>query len=135
MPRTIYTNTSPRTVSELLAFELYINYCRANGTITAGAADINLEVGTPIAEVNGMPVPYNPEASDGSEIIAGLCLTSIEIPAGSSEDISYLTDGPAIVVENRIIWPVTATEAHITTAKAALRAKGIKFTVGQGTVN
>lgn len=135
MSRSVYTNASPRTVSELLAFELYINYCRSDGTMTASDANIDLVIGTPIAEVEGAPVLFNPAADDGSETIKGICLTSVNIPAGSSEDIAYLTDGPAIVVENRIVWPDGTTAQQQADAKAALTAKGIKFITGQGTTN
>lgn len=136
MSRTIYKNQSPRTISELLAYELFMNYCRKSGVITASSdADLNLVIGTPLASVNDIPVLFNPEGSDGSEVITGLSLTSVDVPRGASEDISVLKNGPAIVVENRIVWPDGMTPAQISAAKSALENKGIQFITGQGTTN
>lgn len=135
MSRTAYSSSSPRTISELLAYELDQNYCRESGVMAASGAAIDVVIGTPIALISGAPVLFDATASDGSETIVGLSLTSVNIPDGSAEDIAFITDGPARIVENRIVWPAGTTTAQITAAKAVLIAKGIKFITGQGTTN
>ena len=42
--------------------------------------------GTTLAKVGGLMVPYNQAGTGGTEVLAGVLLTDLAIPAGSTED-------------------------------------------------
>lgn len=134
MSRPVYNSAAPRTISELISDEFSPTFCREGGEFTA-PADMELEVGTPIAVVSGSPVLFNPAGTDGSEVIDGFCLTSVYLRSGDTESIAWIANGPVRVVESRIAWPDGITQAQIDAALPALRAKNIKFITGVGKIN
>lgn len=135
MARKAYTSTSPRTISELVVDEPSPNISREGGEMSASGADIALVIGTALAVVGGAPVLFDPAASDGREVIAGLSGTSCDIGDGFSEDINWIANGPVRVNRSRIVWPEGITAPQITAAEAALTAKGIKLITGEGVKN
>lgn len=130
-----YTSTSPRTISELIAYELDPNFCRASGTFSASGAAVDLVIGTALAVVGGAPVLFNQDGLDGSEVLAGFCLTSVTVRDGQTANIVWIENGPARIVKNRIVWPSDIETGEITTALASLASDQFKFIEGQGTTN
>lgn len=133
--RQSYKSTSPRTISELLVDDPTPNISREAGTITAAGTALSLVIGTALAFVSGAPVLFDPAGTDGSEVLAGLSLTSCEVSDGSSEDIKWIANGPARVNRDRIVWPDDITDEQIAAAEAVLIEAGIKIISGQGVKN
>ncbi|CAB3783264.1 hypothetical protein LMG28688_01612 [Paraburkholderia caffeinitolerans] len=94
-------------------------------TITAGATPFVAgdEFSIQVEAINGVFVPLNPSASDGSQSAAGIAFGFTD---------ATLNDVPGTVVTrecevngSELIWPSGATAAQIATATAQLTALGI----------
>ncbi len=79
-----------------------------------------------ISGVSSKVVPLNLSGVDGSQNAAGVSLSRrVALDGGSDQPIVGLKRGPAIVVEQRLIWPDNATAEQISAGIAQLEKLGI----------
>lgn len=73
---------------------------------------------------------WDPEAIDGSQVFFGFAINRASAPVGQDSHVLVLETGPAIVLEDEIVWPVDLPAEARATLIAAARAKGIKVRRG-----
>jgi hypothetical protein len=116
---TVIRISAPRTLSDLVKFDVSPSFTREIGTLKAGNA---LVLGTPIAkDHDGKVVVLDPLAVDSAAECVGLSIGSKS--AGSADQgFTYLARGPAIVADVGIVWPagITAPQKEKATGDLAL---------------
>lgn len=100
-------------------------------TIAAGSADfVEDDVFTVhvnhVTGADGEYLPYDPNATDGAETVAGVAIYSANTLGGVTKNIAALVRGPSTVTINQLIWFEGATEVEIAAGVAALMAIGIR---------
>jgi hypothetical protein len=101
-------------------------YCREGVTVNV-ASETTLSVGSVLGKVtsSGKYVTSDPDAVDGSEVAAAICLENKTVAATTDTEVAVLIRGAAIVGRDALVYDVDhdATEAGV--AEAELEALGI----------
>ena len=77
---------------------------------------------------SGAYVAWDPGASTGAEIVAGVAYEARTTGSSAGEIVAILA--PAAVKEDLLVFPSSATSSQIAAAKAALRNLGIRVRAG-----
>lgn len=77
-----------------------------------------------------MAKEWDPEATDGSQIFHAFALMRASAPVGQNSAVLALECGPAIVLEDEIVFPDDLPAEHRAALIAAALAKGIKVRRG-----
>lgn len=95
---------------------------REQGELASGQ---DLPAGAVVGQIaaSGAYAAYDPEATDGSEEVAGILYAGIDASEGAAAAVIIRRD--AEVIEDHLTWFDAATEGQITTGIAALAALGI----------
>lgn len=100
-------------------------------TIADGATDFAVDDAFEIHVPEGTKAKeWNPEAVDGSQVFHAFAIARASAPVGQDSRILALETGPAIVLEDEIVWPADLSAEDRATLIAAARAKGIKVRRG-----
>jgi hypothetical protein len=70
--------------------------------------------------------PWDPAATDGSQIITGVNLLSAEAPVGVDVELTVLARGPVIIRREAIVWPLGVTDGQKEAAYRRLASLGIQ---------
>jgi hypothetical protein len=70
-------------------------------------------------------VAWDPDATDGTEVVKAVALADAAAPDGEDGAVLYLARGPAIVFANELPWPDGVTDAQKAAAAAALAEIGV----------
>ena len=114
----------PLNLGDLLKYEEdCLNYSRDQVTVAIGE---NLELGAVVGRVaaSGKVKRFDPTATDGTEVPAGILLGAIDASL-IERDNGLLLARHGIVATHAVTWPVGITTAHKAAANAALEARGI----------
>lgn len=125
--------TEPTRLTGLLKYELDPSYCREEVTVLAGSgAERHLALGTVVGRVtaSGKVVALDLAASDGSETVAGVLLSTTAAPDGVDATGIALVRGPAIVADHALVYPAGATTPQKTTINTALAGLGVVVRTG-----
>lgn len=104
------------------------------GVITDGTQDFVVGEGfdiTVAADTAGANIgklkAWDPAATDGSQVVAGLAVADTEAADGADNvaGLVVVVRGPAIVQASQIAWPSGVTDSQKAAALAALAARGI----------
>ncbi|NTG74486.1 head decoration protein [Agrobacterium rhizogenes] len=112
-------------MSTLLKKEVDAEICRSVGTLAAGeAAARTVKMGQLVGKIVGTEqapagaklgklVAWDPSATDGSQIVYGVCLKDCEAPVGV-DLVGGILCARRLSVLNRaaIVWPADATDAE-----------------------
>lgn len=101
-------------------------YCREPITVNV-ASETALSVGSVLGKVTatGKYVPHDPDAVDGSEVVAAISLENITVAATTDTEVAGLVRGQAIVGRDALVYDVAHDAAQKTAAEAELEALGI----------
>lgn len=119
------TLTEKNYSADLIKMEPFREISRSLGTISSAAGGVVKQftvLGTVTA--SGKFLPYNPAASDGTQIASGI-LISGDADATSADVLNnvILARGPAVFDTAFLVWGTgVTTQAHKNTAYAALAA-------------
>jgi hypothetical protein len=114
----------PLNLGDLLKYEEdCLNFSRDQVTVAIGE---NLELGAVVGRVaaSGKVKRFDPTATDGTEVPAGILLGAIDASL-IERDNGLLLARHGIVATHAVTWPVGITTAHKAAAIAALEARGI----------
>lgn len=114
----------PLNLGDLLKYEEdCLNFSRDQVTVAVGQT---LELGAVVGRVTatGKVKRFDPAASDGTEIPAGILLGAIDASLIERDD-GLLLARHSIVATHAVTWPVGITAEQKTAAVAALDARGI----------
>ncbi len=79
-----------------------------------------------VVTATGEYAPYDPDATDGTQTIAGFLITDyLDGDTVAAQPGVVLVRGPATIKEAGLRWPDNADAGDKTTARAALAAKNI----------
>jgi hypothetical protein len=109
--------------SAFLKWEEEQGYSRDDVTITSGQ---NLEAGTVLGKVsaNGKYVAYDNDATNGSEVAAGVLLFAVD--ATSADTVGVAIKRAAIVATQALVWGAgVTTQGEKDAALADLELRGI----------
>lgn len=116
-----------RKPSDWLRHELDREFNRESIIVKGGSGES--VTGTPIAMIddNGVEkyVPYNPDGTDGSEVIKGCLLNYVDATA---DDVpAVLIKGKVVIVPMYLTWPASVDDdAKVAAGVAALKALGME---------
>ncbi|WP_127142847.1 head decoration protein [Pelagibacterium montanilacus] len=100
-------------------------------TITAGSEAFAEGDGFEIVVPEGTKAKaWDPEATDGSQIFHGFALVRTAAPEGADSRILALEQGPAVVLEDEIVFPTGLPAEDRLALITAARAKAIKVRRG-----
>ena len=114
----------PLNLGDLLKYEEdCLNFSRDQVTVAVGE---NLELGAVVGRVaaSGKVKRFDPTATDGTEVPAGILLGAIDASL-IERDNGLLLARHGIVATHAVTWPVGITSAHKAAAISALEARGI----------
>ncbi|MEI4485604.1 head decoration protein [Frigidibacter sp. MR17.14] len=115
-----------RVVGDVVLYEAQQFYSRGTGTVAQGAGATH-DIGTVLGRVTATEalVPYDPDASNGAEKVAGVLISRVDATAAAVTD-AILIERHARVKRHALVWGAgVATEAERTAGVKALRAIGI----------
>lgn len=102
-----------------------------NFTLADGATDFVVGDRIPVtvaydAGVVEKDVPWDPTATDGSQLVTGVNLFEVEAPVGQDVELKALRRGPVIVRRENLSWPAGVTAAQKEAVYARLTDLGIR---------
>lgn len=102
-----------------------------NFTLSDGSADFVAgdRIPVSVAYEDGViekDAPWDPAATDGSQIITGVNLLSAEAPVGLDVELTVLARGPVIIRREAIVWPLGVTDGQKEAAYRRLASLGIQ---------
>ncbi|MET4683691.1 head decoration protein [Brevundimonas faecalis] len=109
-----------------VAYNGALNFTLADGSTDFAVGD---RIPVTVAYAAGVvekDVPWDPAATDGTQIITGINLFEAEAPVGQDVELKSLRRGPVIVRREAIVWPAGATAALKEAAYARLAELGIR---------
>lgn len=114
-------------LGDIIKYEAPNLYSREEIMVGSGQ---NLTIGTVVAALtaDGKMVAFNPTATDGSEVVAGVIAESID--ATTAETKSWMIARLAIVSDDGLIWPGGITASQLVTATKQLKQLGILIRKG-----
>lgn len=101
------------------------DYCIASGLVDANADNADLKVGTVMGQLtaNDRYTILDPGEVDGSGAAVAILLEDIEAPAtGGHQEALFLVRGPALVINDELVYPAGITAPQQTTAEGELEA-------------
>ena len=108
-----------------VAYNGGINFTLADGATDFAAGDrISIVVDFP--DDDGKVVAWDQDGTDGSQVVAGLCLEDAIADVSVDGEVNILARGPAIVRRENIVFPDDATDDEKAGVYAALKALGIE---------
>lgn len=115
--------TQTHNLGDLLKYEAPNLYSRDRASVAAGQ---NLELGAVVATVtaSGKIKRFDPSASDGTQVPAGVMLADCDASLIDRED-GLLVARHAIVAEHALVWPVGITPGEKASAIANLKSLGV----------
>ncbi len=99
-------------------------YCRDNITVLAGE---DLDSGAVLGKISATSkyVAWDPDASDGSQTVAGILIAGVEGDTSIDQPAAALVRGPARINTAALSWKSNVDSGDKTAAYAALKALGI----------
>lgn len=129
----VIKTTQPGTLGDLIHWEVNPTFTTEDGVLLAGAGAARLVPQfSVISQVtaSGKLRDIDFAGSGGANVAFGLSLLPAQAADGADDVIKYLARGPAIVHDETIVWPASATDSQKIAARAALTAKGIVIRTG-----
>ncbi len=101
-------------------------FCREVATVNV-AADTEVSVGSVLGKVtaSGKYVPRDPDASDGSEVAAGVAVENKTITAATDTTLAVMVRGNSILAKGALVFDVTHDAGEQATAISEIEALGI----------